>query len=171
MSIKNINEKLLELEGERAKLKTQIEILNNDPYQAIKIIPIPIPEEKPKSFHCNWCGELFEGDKARFNIKEHITNCPKDPNGNYKPPIKQDEKLFTCQLCGVKLTRYKMKEHAITCSGRQKRIKELESRISSLQNEDIKELDEWEVKRNEEVIENLKNDLDIELRSIQTNNV
>ena len=142
-------DRLIELEMERESLKAQIKVLegSEEPIQPENTLNVQV-----QTCTCNWCNEEFD---KRTSVFEHLLKCkPKNIE-----LVKPTEKLFTCQLCGVKLNRFDMKEHARKCS-LNKSIKELEEKIKNYkENDDPKK---------QEQLEGWKYELDHKIQSLRS---
>ncbi len=142
--------RLSELEMERESLKAQIKVLqgSEEPMQPENTLSVQV-----QTYTCNWCNK--EEFDSRTSVFEHILECKPKSIGIVKPT----EKLFTCQICGVKLNRYDMKDHGRKCS-LNKSIKELEEKIKN-----YKETDDPE---KQEQLEGWKYELDHKIQSLRS---
>lgn len=73
------------------------------------------PEIEEKNFTCNYCKKKFDGPTARSDIQAHISVCKERPDKEITTIEEPEVKLFTCQVCGIKLDRFDMKDHARRC--------------------------------------------------------
>jgi len=137
-------ERIAELEGKIAGLKAKRKFLeeNAELMKKENILRVPV-----QIYTCAWCDQTFT---SKTSVFEHILTCKPKNIGI----VKETEKLFTCNICGIKLNRNDMKDHAREC-GILKKIKEIEEKI--INTEDIED--------NHEQIENWKTELDIIIRS------
>ena len=107
--LSNLN-KIYELEKKKQEIDREIYTLKT----MKEAIAKPLPEPKP--FTCNWCNKIFEGPTARQEIQAHIAVCKVRPDREDVEIEEPPEKMFTCQICGIQLNRYDMKNHAFgTC--------------------------------------------------------
>ncbi len=125
--------KELEVNGNlTTDLKRMIKPIPIKTIEDLELIPdfATVEYETKTIYTCTFCNKEFV---SRTDVFEHILTSEKPKRDVILDEM--GEKLFTCQVCGVKLIRYDMKNHANICIDT-KRVNEINDKLAKLKEDD-----------------------------------